>query len=62
MANIQQMVSVGNNCLGYESKAASFEASIEENNIKSCSNCENFKNNKCVKNLFDRVLTSLDQG
>ncbi len=62
MANVGQMTSVANNCIGYEAVAGAFESNTESPNTKSCTNCENFKNDRCEKNLFDSVLTSLDQG
>lgn len=62
MANIEQMIHVANSCVGYESKVSTFESSIGAQNTKSCTSCENFKNDRCQKNLFDSTLTSLDQG
>lgn len=61
MANIEQMMSVGNSCYGYTPVGGGFSNSIGSNNSKSCSNCKHFKNDKCDVDLFDPVLTSLDQ-
>lgn len=59
--SFQDMMHVANSCPGYKAKGEGFISSIGEKNSKSCMNCEFLKNNKCEKNLYDSVLTSLDQ-
>lgn len=61
MASIGQMVGVANSCPGYERKDVSFNSNIKKLDMKSCINCKNLQNNICIKDLYDRVLTSLDQ-
>ncbi|OFI04972.1 hypothetical protein CLOACE_19860 [Clostridium acetireducens DSM 10703] len=61
MSNMEQMMHVANNCIGYEPIYEGFQSSIGTKLSKSCSNCNNYKEGKCIKNLFDDVLTSLDQ-
>jgi len=61
MANIGQMMSVGNSCYGYDPVGEGFSSSIGASNSKSCSNCRHFVKDKCDIDLFDPVLTSLDQ-
>ena len=61
MPNSEQMMHVANSCSGYESKGGNFESNIGTCSSKSCANCKNLEDQKCVKNLFDTVLTSLDQ-
>lgn len=61
MPNVEQMMHVGNSCGGYESIGGTFESNIGTSSSKSCANCKNLQDGKCVKDLFDPVLTSLDQ-
>lgn len=61
MANVEQMMHVANSCPGYNPLAEDFESNIGTENSKSCNNCSNYRDGKCIENLFDRVLTSLDQ-
>ena len=61
MGNIEQMMHVGNSCKGYRAIREGFTNSIGSDESKSCNNCKYFRNYKCEKNLFDEVLTSLDQ-
>lgn len=61
MANVEQLNYVGRSCPGYEKVNGSFQSMTSSGDERSCLNCENYKNNKCVINLFDRVLTSVDQ-
>ena len=61
MPNIEQMMHVANSCSGYRSVREEFVNSIGSDESKSCTNCKYFRNDKCQKNLFDDILTSLDQ-
>lgn len=60
MASVQQMVSVAQNCPGYEPLNNSTYSMLSSTESESCMGCENFKKGKCVKNLFDSVLAGLD--
>jgi hypothetical protein len=62
MANDQEMRHVGSACPGYEPDDFGFQSSTGEAYYKSCTNCRNLRNGKCVKNLYDSVLASLDQS
>jgi len=61
MGSTGQMEGVANSCPGYERKDTSFNSSIGKVDTKSCTNCKNLQNGICIKDLYDRVLTSLDQ-
>lgn len=61
MANMEQMMHVAQSCPGYEPMQSYVSNTIGAEDSKSCANCHNFHDNKCVVNLFDNVLTSLDQ-
>jgi len=61
MGNKEQMMHVANSCNGYSGIREGFSDSIGSDESKSCTNCRHLINDKCLKNLFDDVLTSLDQ-
>lgn len=61
MANMEQMMHVANSCPGYNATRAGIVSGIGKENGKSCANCDHWENNRCNINLFDEVLTSLDQ-
>lgn len=61
VGNGEQMMHVANSCKGYQAIHQGFESNIGTDNSKSCVNCKNLKDGLCVKNLFDTVLTSIDQ-
>lgn len=61
MSSKDQLMMVAINCPGYEATNNNFTNSIGANNCKSCDNCNNWQNHKCIINLFDEVLTSIDQ-
>ncbi|WP_125154799.1 hypothetical protein [Clostridium rectalis] len=46
---------VAENCEGYEPMASVFISDIGSNITDSCENCYNFKDGKCIKNLFDPI-------
>ncbi|MFX0550204.1 hypothetical protein ACOAKC_12905 [Hathewaya histolytica] len=62
-ASLQDMMHVANSCYGYENKnkRKDFISNIGSEESISCINCEHLKHNKCQKNLYDKVLSSLDQ-
>ncbi|WP_123052605.1 hypothetical protein [Clostridium sp. JN-1] len=59
MSNIEQMMQVAKNCPGYNPVNDKLEAVCNLPSQKSCTNCKNYDYGKCVKDLFDDVLTSL---
>ncbi|AUM96471.1 TPA: hypothetical protein LA742_003826 [Clostridium botulinum] len=59
--NELQMMHIANVCDGYDGIDTGFVSVIGAENSKSCMNCKNLQNGVCVKNLYDKVLTSLDQ-
>lgn len=60
-ASQNQMVMVAVNCPGYDPTCDNVTNTIGAQNSKSCDNCDHWENHKCNINLFDQVLTSLDQ-
>ena len=62
MPNIEQMSHVANSCSGYNSVGRGFQSSIGTEFSKSCENCHHLKNGICEEDLFDSVLSGLDQG
>jgi len=61
MSSRDQLMMVAINCPGYEPTQNNFTSSIGADNCKSCDNCHNWKDHNCTINLFDKVLTSIDQ-
>jgi hypothetical protein len=61
MARNDQMEHIANSCHGYNPVSSGFQSNIGTARSKSCQNCEHFKNEKCEVNLYDKVLSSLDQ-
>lgn len=59
--NRDQMMHVANSCVGYDPIQQGVESNIGTEGSKSCVNCKNLKDGLCVKDLFDTVLTSIDQ-
>jgi hypothetical protein len=60
-AGSDQLMMVAVNCPGYEPTSNNVTNTIGASNCKSCDNCHNWQDHNCVVNLFDPVLTSLDQ-
>lgn len=60
MANIDQMISVGENCDLYSPHYDDIVSLATSPVTKSCMTCRHFKDGKCQENVFDSVLTSLD--
>jgi hypothetical protein len=61
VGNREQMMHVANSCVGYEPIHQGVESNIGTSSSKSCVNCKNLRDGLCVKDLFDSVLTSIDQ-
>lgn len=55
-----ELMMVAVNCPGYEPTVNNVTNTIGADNCKSCDNCHNWQEHKCVVNLFDPVLASLD--
>lgn len=51
-------MTVASNCSGYESVVSN--SMTNGSCAVSCDSCKNFKNHKCVVNLYDKVLCSID--
>lgn len=60
-ASSEQMMMVAVKCPGYEGIKSNVTNTIGASDSKSCDNCEHWENHHCNINLFDPVLTSLDQ-
>lgn len=56
----QTNMTVAMNCPGYE--ALSSGSMVSGSCEVSCDSCKNFKNNKCVVNLYDKVLAHVDDS
>lgn len=61
MSSRDQLMMVAVNCSGYEPLESNVINTIGADNCRSCDNCHNWQNQQCVVNMFDKVLTSLDQ-
>lgn len=58
MSKSKEMINVANSCPGYTPDDFSFQSSTGQADVKSCTNCRNLQDGKCVKNLYDRVAAS----
>jgi len=63
MVSKMQLRSVGEMCPGYvQAHNISWTLAAEDNEKEvSCETCIHWKDNRCKINLFDEVLSSLDQ-
>lgn len=61
MANMQQLTRVAEHCSGYKPLQTGFTSSVGKGSCVSCETCQNFENNICKVNLFDKVLAGLDE-
>jgi hypothetical protein len=59
MPSTEQLMAVAFNCSDYSPVISSVTSSM--NSDISCATCANYKNNKCVIDVFDKVLSGLDQ-
>lgn len=60
MANIEQMMSVADNCSLYDAYYNDIAALASSTVTKSCMTCSHFKEGECKKHVFDDVLAGLD--
>lgn len=61
MVNKEQLMMVATNCPDYDAIDSGFSATIGGEYSVSCENCHHWQNNKCKIQVFDDVLTSIDQ-
>ena len=59
MSSAEQLMAVAFNCSDYSPVISTATSSM--NSDISCVTCANWKNNKCAIDVFDKVLTGLDQ-
>ena len=62
-ASEDQLIAVGQSCRDYDSRTKGFISSTESTvaeNI-SCNSCNHWNGVRCTINVFDKVLTSMDQ-
>lgn len=57
----EQLMMVAIQCSGYDSLCSNVINTVGAENSMSCENCYHWKNHKCSIDLFDPVLTSIDQ-
>jgi hypothetical protein len=60
-ASRDQLMMVAVNCPGYDPTCHGVTNTIGVENSKSCDNCHHWKDHKCSINLFDPVISSVDQ-
>jgi hypothetical protein len=60
-ASGNQLMMVAVNCPGYDPTRNDVTNTMGVENSKSCDNCHHWEDHHCNINLFDPVLTSLDQ-
>lgn len=60
-ASSDQLMMVAVNCPGYDPTCNNVTNTIGAENSKSCDNCHNWKDHRCSIDLFDPVITSIDQ-
>ncbi|MFD3155731.1 hypothetical protein ACFIJ5_02540 [Haloimpatiens sp. FM7330] len=60
MGNIYQLMTVASNCSSFTSNESDFMPSIGSCMSKNCSKCTHCKNNTCELNLYDEMLSSID--
>ncbi|MGY0373884.1 hypothetical protein [Clostridium sp. JNZ J1-5] len=56
----QTNMTIATNCPGYEPVVSS--SMMNGECTVSCNSCRNFKDNKCVVNLYDKVLARIDDS
>ncbi|MCR1898722.1 hypothetical protein NSA47_06915 [Irregularibacter muris] len=61
MVSKEQLMIVGTNCPEYNAINPGFSATIGGKYSESCENCHYWENNRCQIDVFDDVLTSIDQ-
>lgn len=60
MPENQETMSIGQNCPGYEPLVSGAMESSQC--IVSCNSCRNFKDHRCVVDLYDKVLARIDDS
>lgn len=60
-ASRDQMNAVASYCEFYESADKRAAKMAKNDQLMSCELCKNWDYNRCVINVFDNVLTSIDQ-
>jgi hypothetical protein len=62
MANMDQIIAVGSNCSAFDYDNNSQLTSSLEDGRRSCEQCRHWtETGKCNIDVFDKVLTGLDQ-
>lgn len=51
---------VASNCSGFDSLVTNSMINGDQCEV-SCDNCKNFQHNKCVINLYDQVLSNIEE-
>ena len=57
----EQLMIVATNCPEYSAINSGFSATIGAKYGASCENCHHWEDHKCQVDVFDDVLTSVDQ-
>lgn len=60
MGTIAQLQSVATQCPQYS--GGKLVSNIDEKSDISCASCKNWDGRKCTANMFDKVLTGMDQS
>lgn len=60
MASYEQMQAVACNCNEFESECKDMQSCIGTESNRSCINCKNLVDDKCIKGVYDQILTSID--
>lgn len=62
-ASEDQLIAVGQSCRDFEARTRGFISSTGSTTAEniSCDECKHWDGEKCRINVFDKVLTSLDQ-
>ncbi|WP_373897543.1 hypothetical protein ACER0A_012265 [Haloimpatiens sp. FM7315] len=61
MGNMYELMCVGTTCSNFESGEDLFMPSIGTSLSKTCSKCNHCKNNYCELNLYDNIVSSIDE-
>ena len=62
MQSKEQLMMVATNCSEYDPIVEGFSASVGGQYSISCESCHHWGNNKCQIDIYDDVLSSIDQG
>ncbi|WP_102399074.1 hypothetical protein [Haloimpatiens massiliensis] len=61
MGNIYESMCVASNCSSFKSQEPVVMSSIGTSLSKRCSKCSHCKNCKCELDLYDNVISSIDE-